>query len=364
MAAGNLQPEVPGPAAGFNSMTVAALASGGGVYDSIASFSNGGPNDYSDPVHGLVSNVRQVIDIAAPGENISTAYYGGQTGGNGPGLAGAPAGLPGGPDYYSRAVAGTSVAAPVVTASAALLYDAAYDLFPANPDARDARVMKAVLKNSADKTVGWDNGQIAHPNGNGGVLTAKGLDDRAGAGRLNLDQAFDQFLSGTTDVASAASGLVGSVQNIGWDFGQVADGVTNDYLFDELLAGGSTFTATLDWFRDRGQVGTTSFSDLSYENLDLELWQAAGGIATDLISESKSLYNNSEHFTFTLPTTGEYLLRVRLTDELFDINNTVNSALYGLAWAAVAIPEPATLALLALAIPAVLLAGRRRNRAG
>jgi hypothetical protein len=361
-AAGNNRVQVPSPASAFNDMTVAALDSLGGAFDTVADFSAAGPNDYFDPTNGVVFAARQMIDISAPGEEISTAYYGGETGGNRPSLGGAPAGLPGGPDYYSRAVAGTSVAAPIVTGAAALLYDAAYDVFPGMSDARDARVIKAVLKNAADKTVGWNNGQVAHPNGNGGVLTTKALDERAGTGRLNLDQAFDQFFAGTSDVAGTASGLVGTIEDIGWDFGQIVNGVTNDYVFDELLRGGSTFTATLDWFRHREQVGTTSFSDVSFQNLDLELWKAIGGVATALIAESKSVYNNSEHFSFTLPTTGEYLLRVRLTDELFDLTGDVNTALYGLAWSGVAIPEPATLVLLLATVPMLLFARSRQRQ--
>src|SRR5262249_18053745 len=152
-------------------------------YNKPASFSSGGPNDYVDPSNGTINDARQVVDIAAPGENLAAAYYGGETGGNGttdnpavfgPGPTGLPNGPLGGPDYYSRGgLGGTSFAAPTVAGGAALLYDAAYDVFAGNPDARDARVMKAVLMNSADKTVGWNNGQVAHPNGNGGVLTTQ-----------------------------------------------------------------------------------------------------------------------------------------------------------------------------------------------
>jgi len=36
---------------------------------------------------------------------------------------------------------------------------AAYAVFPTNSDARDSRVIKAVLMNSAGQTQGWNNGQ-------------------------------------------------------------------------------------------------------------------------------------------------------------------------------------------------------------
>ena len=103
---------------------------------------------------------------------------------------------------------------------------------------------------------------------------------------------------------------------------------------------------------------TTNFTDVSYDNLDLELWGAAGEGPLNLISQSMSRYNNSEHFSFALPFTGEYMLRVRWTEELFDMAGDLNVEQYGLAWAAVAVPEPATLILLAF----VVFASPRRSR--
>ena len=355
LAAGNTLPSGQGPnrvlspATGYNNLSVAALTPNGGAYNLPSAFSNGGPNDYFDPVTGTVAAARQVIDIAAPGENFSVAYYGGETGGNGPTIQGPPNGPAGGPDWYTRNVSGTSFAAPTVAGGAALLYDAAYTRLSATPDARDARVMKAVLMNSADKTLGWDNGQTAHANGNGGIVTTQGLDDRVGAGRMNLHRAFDQLLAGTTDVPGLQQGSLGTVNQIGWDFGEVAQGITNDYLLNGAVPAGAAFTATLTWFRDRATLGTTNFTDTSYDNLDLELWDVAAGSAANLISESKSRYNNSEHFHFAIPTAGQYMLRVRWTEEMFDLVGDANREHYGLAWM-VAVPEPGTLVLIAIAL--------------
>jgi hypothetical protein len=229
-----------------------------------------------------------------------------------------------------------------------LLYDAAYDLLAATPDARDARVMKAVLMNSADKTLDWDNGQTAHPNGNGGVMTMRGLDNDVGAGRMNLNRAFDQLIGGTTDVAGLPHGSLGAVGTMGWDFGEVAEDVTNDYLINGVLEAGSVFTSTLTWFRDRTVLDVTNFRDASYDNLDLELWSALGDSPLSLISESASVYNNTEHFHFAIPATGKYMLRVRWTGELFDIVSDANSEQYGLAWSIASVPEPAALVLVLL----------------
>jgi hypothetical protein len=355
-AAGNTVPSgvgpdrVPSPASAYNNMTVAALGPDGGAYDLPSYFTNGGPNDYYDPVHGVVSGVRQVVDIAAPGENFASAYYGGETGGNGVNVYGAANGPAGGPDYYSLNINGTSFAAPTVAGGAALLYDAAYTVFPTNSNARDSRVMKAVLMNSAAKTKGWDNGQVANPNGLGGVLTTQGLDNLVGAGRMDLNKAFDQFLSGTTDVPGQTQGAMGSVKTLGWDFGRVVQGTTNDYVIGDSLKSGDIFTATLTWFRDRNTVSTTAFADASFDNLDLELWSEIGGVAQNLISASDSRYNNTEHFQFAIPTSGDYMLRVRWVEEVFDLAGNANSDQYGLAWSTTTVPEPTSLVLLTIAI--------------
>jgi hypothetical protein len=369
------------PAAGFNGLSVAALGPNP-PYDRPAWFSSGGPNDYVDPVNGTKNNARQVVDIAAPGENLSAAYYGGETGPNGttdnpavsgPGPTGLPSGSLGGPDYYTRgALLGTSFAAPTVAGGAALLYDAAYSVFAGNADARDARVMKAVLMNSADKTVGWNNAQALHPNGNGGVLTTQGLDNRVGTGRLNLHAAYDQFLSGTHDVAGTDSGNLGLVDDIGWDFGRVVSGTTNDYFFDSPLTGSSIFTATLTWFRDRRINASNTVFDDSYDDLNLELWSVVDGMPTSLISESSSLYNESEHFSFALPATGDYALRVRWFKEVFDVIGDSNQELYGLAWrastalGAATIPEPGSIALVLMAVLGCIACQRpfQRRRTG
>ena len=372
VSAGNSGPgpnQVFSPASGYNNIAVAALGPDS-AYNTPSSFSSGGPNNYSDPVNGTFANARQVVDIAAPGQQQSSAYYGGTTGGNGttdnPGIsgtgpAGGASGIAGGPDYYSRGIAGTSFAAPTVAGGAALLDDVAYTQFAANADARDGRVIKAVLMNTADKTVGWDNGQVPHPNGFGGVQTAQGLDNRVGTGAMNLDHAYHEYLDGTTDVPGLGTGNLGLVHPLGWDFGQVTSGLTNDYFFDTPLVGGSMFSATLTWFRDRSVSPSNTVSDLSYDDLDLELWSVLGGVPNHLISESFSTFNSSEHFYFSLPLTGDYALRVRWAGELFDLIGDANQEQYGLAWTAVAVPEPASVVMALVGAAALVLVARRRR---
>jgi hypothetical protein len=349
LSAGNEGPgpnSVVWPASGYNSIAVANLANPNS-YDVVNTSSSRGPQDYSDPVRGVVPGARVAIDIAAPGTNLTSAYYGGETGGNSPVLGGAPSGSLGGPTFYSFAVNGTSFAAPLVTGGVALL-DSASRITPAlaaNANSRDSRVIKSVLLNSATKTPGWNNGQTLLA---GVVTTHQALDYAVGAGRMNLSSAYDQYLAGTADLAGTGGGVV---DEIGWDFGTVAPSGVNDYLIADVLEGGMTFNATLSWFRDRTFTNASTVSDNAYRDLDLEVWDST---FTTLIAQSESRYENVEHLSFHLPATGQYGVRVRYFQTLF---GSAADESYGLAWSTI-VPEPAALGL--LIVPALL----RRRRSG
>jgi subtilisin family serine protease len=347
-SAGNAGPganTVRGPASGWNSISVGALANNGSnQYDTIASFSSRGPQDYYDLANGTVSGVRAAVDLVAPGNSLTSAYYGGATGGN---QGNTP---DGGPTDYSASVAGTSFSAPIVAGGVALLKSASKAQgLPAT--SLDTRVIRAALMNSADKNLpGWDNGQTLI---DGVVTTTQSLDWTLGAGRLNLNAAYDQYLSGTKDVADLAGGVV-SVR--GWDFGQLTEiGAKNDYTFDSQLKGGSILDVTLSWFRDRTtDESFFSISDVGFANLDLEIYDST---FTTLIATSMSLYNSSEELHFTLPANGYYGLRVKYAGQMFGDAEPED---YGLAWTAVSVPEPGALALLAAS--GLCLLGYRRWR--
>ncbi len=329
VVAGNAGPganTVGWPGSGYNAITVGALG-GANAYDSLASFASRGPQDYGDPINGTIAGVRAAVDISAPGTNIKTAYYGGQAGGNNPSLSGSPSGIPGDPSSYTIGLNGSSLAAPMVTGGAALLASASYNTPPlsANADSRDGRVIKAVLLNSAHKTAGWDNGQT--PFG-AGVETTQSLDYHVGAGRLDLDRAYGQYLAGTTDLPGQANGNLGLVQAEGWDFGRVIDGTDNDYYINRQVKEGTTFAATLTWFRDRSASGPTVY-DNGQSDLDLIVFDATGGTFAAEVSRSISDYNVVEHLYFTAPLTGYYGIRVRFDGVLF---GTRTSEEYGLAW--------------------------------
>jgi hypothetical protein len=333
------------PGSGYNAITVAALANGGNnSYNTVANFSSRGPQSYFDPINGTVTGVRAAVDIAAPGTNLMAAFYGGQTGGNNTTLAGSSNGGTNA-NFYSSSVAGTSFAAPIVAGSVALLKSASYNTaeLAGNAASRDTLVVKSVLMNSADKTIGWNNGQVAHVNGLGGVRTTQALDWAAGAGMVNLNQAFDQYLTaGTRDVLGLNNGNLGTVAAVGWDLGNVLIGTSNLYSIGGLLEGNTLFNVTLNWFRNRTfNTNTFTVSDIAQANLTLRVRDL---ITNSIISESSSLFNTAEHLSFFLPRTSEYGIEVFYANNTFGSIGDVN---YGLAWSGItAVPEPSSITLI------------------
>lgn len=353
-SAGNAGSTGPGsvgaPGTGFNVLTVGALADDGGSdpYSYRAGFSSFGPSDYYDWTTGLViPGVRATVDIIAPGQNLTLALYGGLTGGN----WGGTDPTSGAGNFYSTNMAGTSFSSPIVAGGASLLVDAAYDRFGGGA-AKDARVLKAVLMNSADKLQGWDNGQHEVK---GVVTTTQSLDYQFGTGRMNLDRAFDQFLLGTTDATESQRWV--SVEPTGWDFGTVTSAASEDYRIEGLIPAGATLTATLTWFID-----ATFYDDFgpdyeSFDDLDLQVLRVTGEDSTELIAESISLYNTSEHLHLTIPTEGQYMVRVLWAGEMYDFYDDANMEDFGLAWS-VTIPAPGGFVLMV----GVVTLGTRRRR--
>ena len=346
-SAGNRGPgsnSVGAPASGYNVIAVGSLGSDLSVpqYGSVSSFSSRGPqpiyipnvaspNFFSGTDGIVIANARAAVDIVAPGENLVSAFYGGTTGGNQNGIN-----TPGNNQYTN--VSGTSFAAPIVAGAATLMADAARQTFGNGTKALDGRVMKANLLNSATKIAGWNNGQSL--GGDGVIRTSQALDYAAGAGALNLNRAFDQLIAGTRDVSGTTGG---TIDPIGWDYGLVSDTQPTDYRFGSMLSGGSTLTVTLDWFIDRSiNLSTNATLEVSFDNLDLQIWSSNGGVPDALVAESKTLYNEVEHLSFNLPATDEYMIRVLFAGEVWDLTSDLNQTAFGLAWAGVAVPEPAS----------------------
>jgi hypothetical protein len=355
VSAGNEGPAantVGSPGSAYNTITVGALGSANG-FESIASFSSRAPQNfgyYSGTGAVIVPGVRAAVDLAAPGESLTSALYGGQNGGNNASLPGSvDAGSD--PAAYSESIAGTSFAAPIVAGGATLVASAAKTLAPlvSNSNASQSMVVKSLLLTGADKTTGWTNGQQSVTvSGSTFIETTQSLDWALGAGRMNLDKTFDIQVNGQIDV-SGTTGLLGNVSMRGWDFGNALLGTNNDYVIADVLAAGSTLTTTLSWMRARGYDG--NFYEYAQADLDLSVWALDESDAfTTLIARSASDYNTVEHLSFTVPSWGRYGLRVEYGSNTFDNTGGQwgSAALpqdYGFAWTAV--PEPATVVMLA-----------------
>ena len=290
VAAGNDGPassSFPGPpGAAYNILSVGATGGTGAVvskdYTRIAPYSSRGPT----------TDGRSKPDIVAPGSLIEL-----------PTLIGT-----------WSVVSGTSFAAPIVAGGAALLIDMGLDR---GLDV-DAKVIKSVLMNSADKLSGWSHTSIAP------------LDPNLGAGQMNLEAAFYQY-----DAGEQGSGIVSP---LGWDHGTLQGTTANTYEIGALVPGGAELSATLTWNRDVTtdveDIESAVYTASTFENLELFLYNV-----DDLampVASSISPLDNVEHLFLSSPTTGNYIFEVR------SASGAVASPLsYSLAWD-IDVPEMVT----------------------
>ena len=374
---------VGGPATGYNTVAVAALTGDllNPPFSVVANFSSRGPSDFYNPeTNATVPDARPTVDIAAPGNELTLAFYGGLTGGH---MSGTDT-TGGSGTYYVSNVGGTSFAAPVVAGGAALMIDAGrlfVDSAVASAEMLDPRVVKAAMLAGARPPGGWNNAQTTI---DGVLTTTQALDYASGAGILDLDATYRVYIGepfsttadglrtvyagiGTTLGVSGAAGGSG-LELRGWDLGSVisdteaASGRVNIYQLGTPLAAGDTFTAAVTWFADR-TVGSSlaSAADVALSNLSLEVWRDDGGLGA-IVARSIAPYSTTEFLRFAVAEPGIYSLHVAGLDQLYNLAETpVADTAYGVAWNVVAVPEPApaTLAALGLAAAAALPTWRR-----
>ena len=373
-SAGNSGPgpnSVGAPGAGYNTITVGALGNAN-TFDAAASFSSRSPQSFGyyneSGAMVIVNGVRAAVDISAPGVSLSSAFYGGQNGGNNTTLAGSTNNTA--TNQYSQGIAGTSFSAPLVAGGASLVASAAKTLseLSGNQNARQSVVTKALLLNGADKTSGWSNGQtLASAGGDSYISTTQSVDWVVGTGRMNLDTTFQLQVNGQIDVSGTGQGQLGSVATSGWDYGNAMVGTNNDYVLANPILGNSTITTTLTWMRAREwDPFMGDLYEVAQANLNLSVWALdQNNTFTDLVARSESFYNNVEHLSFTAPSTGRYGIRVEYGGNTFD--NTLNDIWgtnsflqdYGLSWNAVAVPEPGSLLLVSLCGPLLVFSRGR-----
>ncbi len=234
----------------------------------------------------------------------------------------------------------------------------------AGDDWRNSLVIKAVLLNSATKLPGWDNGQHVDPT-TGVTVTTQALDWSQGAGMLNLTNAFNEYLGATPDV----SGTGGAIGTNGWSLGSISYSNNplslshNDYQFTLTLQAFDVLDVTLCWFRDLSapvftdnadpNLQTLVTQDTGLANLDLQIWNSD---FTTLFASSQTLYNDVQELHYTLPTDGQYGIRVIYAGQTFGTPQAEN---YGLAWNVTDIPEPGCIPLVAVGLLVVFHCGKR-----
>lgn len=364
---------VGSPAVGFNVIAVGALSKESG-YTAVADFSSYGPSDFYNPATGeTITNARATVHLVAPGEEIwgaadtedpeVTPYL-------------TPEQI-GATDLYFTSLTGTSFAAPLVAGGATLLASYSYAVEDvtgvSQADARDARVIKAVLLSSADKISGWSNNSSSQTvettislganitttqSYDNVLLTTQALDYQSGAGALNLEKALDVYTG----------------QNGGWDLNTVDHNDSVYYLL--TISENSNLSVTLTWFAetisslgiDLENLSEGDFGYLALADLNLEIWTASQNgeaiLLDTLLATSRTLYDTVEHLYFSFTTETEIAIRVFYEGKTFDLRDTEdqsNSETYAVAWSITSVPEPSTYALCGGGILLFLTFLRRRK---
>ncbi len=253
-----------------------------------------------------------------------------------------------------------SAATPRVASAAALLINYAHDQATGAGEsingktiynAERSEVIKAVIMAGARReTQNTDGRPDITDYRNGSHAADNGLDDRFGAGQLNIFNSYQILAAGEQEA--------GNVNTTGFDYDSAFGGAggsndTASYLFH--LASDAKFIASLVWnlaFETSSGNESDNFSDYSpvLYDLDLMLYNSANV----LIASSMSRIDNTENLWLDL-TAGDYRLEVSRAPGEAAFNHD-----YALAWQTSAVPLPSSVWFLLTALTGLGIFGRRK----
>ena len=260
------------------------------------------PKEQSSSV-GPTSDLRCKPDIVAPGTALVPAHDNGSD--------------------YSLQTNWSSLSAPVVSGTTALLLQKAYSdptLGKAFDQPGKNSVMKAVLLNSAEKLPFWHKGQIASDDD-----SQTPLDFSQGAGALDAVAAYRQFVAGQHNP--------GLVPKTGWDNRIIeANDNRGDYVIENVEPN-QMITATLCWnYHYQNQYPFQHLLENDV-NLKLELWgiDPNGSGNEILVDVCDSVNDNIEHlYVQSDERFSDYIVRVVFSD--LQLVEPSTQERYALAW--------------------------------
>lgn len=248
----------------------------------------------------------------------------------------------------------TSSAAPVVSSLAALLVETGHTgaLVLSNGstsnragetiyNAERAETIKAVIMAGADRdTSNLSTGaQILDYRANGHA-TSNGLDNRYGAGQINVASSHQIIAAGEQEAGAVLCGTAVQicagfdyVENFGGAGGSASE-LTYSFTADALH---NQLAASLVWNLDVDSFGTAGGASLS--NLGLSLYDETTG---RLVGSSVSLIDNTQNLWYSLVSGRQYTLSV------FSLESGAFDGSYALAWNITASPVPLPPALVLL----------------
>jgi len=312
---GNKTGNLTNPANAYNTLSVGAVGPAGN-WNRVADFSSVSAADNDGN-----PTARLKVDIVAPGVGIKQA--------SGPGNA------------AFASPSGTSFATPITTGVIALLQQHGM----AKGFSIDPRLMRAIVMNSANKTVEnragvrWDQQFAAQANG----VTALRMSNETGTGKLDAMEAYTQYDAGRSRAYTKFNGNnfpgSGFAKSTGWDVDVATNGAGNVYVTEDVLRKGTYLTATLTWNRDVDSTDADeanwTYKDLAQLDLGVRQYLGGpGGTTSTFGGNDAALNGTSQHNVTKLLARNQYTMFVAYRD-----TSPVSGTTYALAWRAYAMND-------------------------